>query len=189
MKKILQNSLFFILGFVPFCSVAKAETVASPLSYASNVWVGRSEAVIRVLDKLESRSTVFTIPVGEKQQYKTLTIEVKACVIRPPLMASDSAAFVDLVDTHPDTPHFAAWIFQEEPAISVYENPVYNVAVVQCSGNPVAPNLPAASREAKQNNNQGPSKGPDDNKTKPSDDTKSTPQDNAASLEQFLKSP
>ena len=135
MKKILQNSLFFILGFVPFCSVAKADTVASPLSYASNVWVGRSEAVIRVLDKLESRSTVFTIPVGEKQQYKTLTIEVKACVIRPPLMASDSAAFVDLVDTHPDTPHFAAWIFQEEPAISVYENPVYNVAVVQCSGN------------------------------------------------------
>ena len=70
MKKILQNSLFFILGFVPFCSVAKADTVASPLSYASNVWVGRSEAVIRVLDKLESRSTVFTIPVGEKQQYK-----------------------------------------------------------------------------------------------------------------------
>lgn len=100
---------------------------------AQNVWLPASAAKLQALDKVNALTTLLTVKVGESATFGSLTISVKACVVRPPDQAADAAAFVDVTDSHPDAPPFAGWMLAAEPSVSMIQNPVYDLRVAGCS--------------------------------------------------------
>lgn len=138
MRKIILELCSIVLALT--CSstieaVAKDTVNGHPApQYSSEGWVRQSVAVVRILDKLEAHTERVEIPVGQSIRYKTLTIEAQDCVVRPPSLPSDSAAFLQITDVKLTSLHFAAWILASEPGVSVFEHPLYNVSVVGCTG-------------------------------------------------------
>ncbi|NVN42016.1 DUF2155 domain-containing protein, partial [Ameyamaea chiangmaiensis] len=116
-----------------------ATAVSPPTIYPSNVWQGHAQAVVRVLDRLDSHVEVLTIPAGGNTQFKSLTLAVKACLDRPATLSPDAAVSLDIVDSHPEGARFSGWMLAAEPALNVLESPVYDVRVVGCAGDAVTP--------------------------------------------------
>lgn len=139
MKKFslfLLVCLFSLMGVSAYADplTNKDDTNKQSASPVDNTWYSQPKAVIRVLSKLESNVTMLTIPVGGSAQYKTLTIAVQKCVVRPETASPDSAAFITVTDSQLPTNPFAAWIFVAEPGASVFEHPLYNVSIAGCAG-------------------------------------------------------
>lgn len=116
--------------------------IAPPVAYPPNTWQGKGSAVIRVLDRLESHVDLLTIPVNAVYQYKNLMITVGRCLQRPPTLAPDAAAWLDIQDTLHKGVTFHGWMLAAEPSLGILEDPFYDVQVVRCDGEDLPPNLP-----------------------------------------------
>ena len=120
-------------------SDAQAAPGASPLSEQPvpfsrpNVWMPAKEAKIQALDKVNAQSGDLTIKVGQSVTYGSLTITVKACVVRPPDQPADAAAFLSVTDSHPDSDGFSGWMLAKEPSVSMMQNPIYDLRVSGCA--------------------------------------------------------
>jgi hypothetical protein len=98
-----------------------------------NVWVPASVAKLEALDKVNAQATELTITVGQSATFGSLTIAVKACVIRPPDQPADAAAYLDVTDSHPDSPGFDGWMLEDEPSVSMMQHPIYDLRVTGCT--------------------------------------------------------
>ncbi len=99
---------------------------------ASADWVSRSVADLRALDKVDGRTAALTVPVGQSVTFGSLTITVQACNVRPPDQPQDATARLVITDSHAGEPGFSGWILRSDPAVSMFEHPVYDVRVVGC---------------------------------------------------------
>ncbi|MBI0066041.1 DUF2155 domain-containing protein [Commensalibacter sp. M0134] len=136
MKKYFCCLAVVILGIGNISSsLAETSKSAKQNPNVAEQWIRQSEAVVRILNKLEAHTEILNIPVGQSVRYQTLTIEALNCVIRPPSTPFDSAAFLQVTDTKLTSIHFASWMFLTEPGIAVFEHPLYNISVVGCAGN------------------------------------------------------
>jgi hypothetical protein len=108
--------------------VAPPATVERP-----NVWVPASTAKLEALDKVNAQATALTIKVGQSATFGSLTITVKACVIRPPDQPADAAAYLGVTDSHPDSPGFDGWMLEDEPSVSMMQHPIYDLRVTGCT--------------------------------------------------------
>jgi hypothetical protein len=108
--------------------VAPPATVERP-----NVWVPAGVAKLEALDKVNAQATALTIKVGQSATFGSLTIAVKACVVRPPDQPADAAAYLDVTDSHPDAPGFDGWMLEDEPSVSMMQHPIYDLRVTGCS--------------------------------------------------------
>ncbi|GBR46164.1 DUF2155 domain-containing protein [Neokomagataea thailandica] len=135
---------FIALSAITLGGVCKAQAavgVVPPAMYAPQMWQGRSEAVLHVLNRLDAHLETMSVPVGGTATYRTLSIAVDACVSRPLSLAEDAGALVHLRDSGDTTrPPFDGWMMENEPGIAVYGSPLYDVRVVSCGGAFVAPN-------------------------------------------------
>jgi len=89
--------------------------------------------VLQVLDKVNAQTTALTVKVGQTGSYASLSIAVQACVVRPPDLPQDAAAFLTITDSHPDQPGFKGWILKSDPSLAMLEHPLYDVRVVGCT--------------------------------------------------------
>lgn len=121
---------------------AEGEALAPPAIYPANTWQGKATAVVRVLDRLDAHVEVLSVPVGTTAHYKSLDITPGRCLQRPKTLSPDAAGWLELHDTHPDGATFKGWMLAAEPALGVLESAVYDVRMVRCEGNDVAPALP-----------------------------------------------
>jgi len=138
MNRLLLTSCTAWLVAVP-SAVLAATPITPPVMYPANTWQGRSQAIVRVLDRQDSHVELLTIPVGSTQPFKSLSITAKACLDRPPTLSADAAVSLEVADSHPDGVHFTGWMLAAEPSLNVLDSPVYDLRVVSCSGDPVAP--------------------------------------------------
>ncbi|MDI2112574.1 DUF2155 domain-containing protein [Commensalibacter nepenthis] len=137
MKKrsvVLFICLFSIGGMSAYAAPSDSSSDPQKQSVSENIWYSQPKAKIRVLNKLESSATTLTIPVGGSVEYKTLSISVSKCIVRPENLSPDSAAFVTIKDSKLPMNPFNAWIFVAEPGVSVFEHPLYNVSIAGCAG-------------------------------------------------------
>jgi len=109
-------------------------------------------AVLQGLDKVTARVSKLTIPVGQSANFGSLTINVDACIKRPPEEPPESSAFLRIID-HPPQPTtqgkavpspsdpfvaapdrvvFSGWMFASSPALHPLEHPVFDVIVLDC---------------------------------------------------------
>jgi hypothetical protein len=97
-------------------------------------------AQLQGLDKVSARVVNLEAPVGAPVHFGTLEIIVRACKKRRPEDQPESAAFLDVWELHKDMPAqalFRGWMFASSPALSAMEHPVYDIWVLDCTGNPV----------------------------------------------------
>lgn len=145
--------LFAVSMLVTAGCAATAGAVGTPLAppavYPASTWQGKGTAVVRVLDRLDAHVEVLSVPVGgEAVHYKNLDILARRCLQRPPTRAPDAAAWLEIQDTHPGGAAFKGWMLAAEPGLGVLESSVYDVRMVQCAGDDVAPFLPPLPKPA-----------------------------------------
>lgn len=137
-RNILSSAV--LLAFSMAGSALGATPVAPPAMYPATIWQGRTTAVIRVLDRLDSHLETLTVPVGGSASYHSLNVAVERCVSRPETLPADSAALLHLKDATDETrPPFDGWMLAQEPAVATYGSPLYDVRVISCGGETVAP--------------------------------------------------
>lgn len=96
-------------------------------------WVKAGTAKLQALDKVNAQASTLTVKVGQSAIFGSLTIGVKACLVRPPDQPQDAAAFVDVTDSHPDSPGFSGWLLENEPSVSMMQHPIYDLRVAGCA--------------------------------------------------------
>ncbi len=96
------------------------------------LWQARGSLELRILDKVNARAVTWSGRVGQVYKIGVLTITARSCVVPPPDVPADSAAFLDIVDSRPASPSFHAWMFASAPSISMLEHPIYDVRLTQC---------------------------------------------------------
>jgi hypothetical protein len=82
---------------------------------------------------VNAQVTTLTVKVGRTATFGSLTIAVQACVVRPPDLPQDAAAFLTITDSHPDEPGFKGWMLKSDPSLSMLEHPLYDVRVAGCA--------------------------------------------------------
>lgn len=95
-------------------------------------WLPRHTAVLQIVEKVDATHRSLTVPVGSTTKIGTLAIAVKACVVRPPGQERDAAAYLDIVGKDKAAPLFQGWILAAEPAVSVFQDPIYDIRVTGC---------------------------------------------------------
>jgi hypothetical protein len=111
---------------------AQNSTVPAPPS-ETIPWLPRTTASVQALDKVNARGSVLSIEVGHSATFGSLIIAVKACVVRPPDVPADAAAFLTVTDKNPNEPGFTGWMLKAAPAVSMLEHPIYDLRIVGCS--------------------------------------------------------
>ncbi len=92
----------------------------------------RATADIAALDKLSAQPTTLAIRVGGSAAFRTLAIAVRSCLVRPPDQPADAAAYLDVTDSHPNSPEFHGWMLAGEPGLAVFQSPLYDVRLLGC---------------------------------------------------------
>ncbi|GAB0116813.1 DUF2155 domain-containing protein [Acidisoma sp. 7E03] len=108
----------------------------NPGTPASSDWVQKSHADLILLDKIYGNARSLQATVGTPFQVRSLTITLLACWTRPPTLPPDSAAFIQVVDSHAPAgapPEFRGWIFAAEPGLSGVTDATTDVSVKGCS--------------------------------------------------------
>jgi hypothetical protein len=96
-------------------------------------WVPRPTAELQVLNKITALTHALAVPVGQSAKLGPLTVTVRACAVRPPGMPSDATAFLDITGAHGKTPEFQGWTLKNEPSLSMFQDPVYDIRVIGCA--------------------------------------------------------
>ena len=99
---------------------------------APDSWVPKGTADLVLLDRLRGQPMPVSVKVGGSTVFGTLTVGVKGCVARPPDLAQNAAAFLDIIDSKESAPPFHGWVLSNTPSVSVYEHPVYDLRLVTC---------------------------------------------------------
>jgi hypothetical protein len=110
---------------------ALAQTTAPPAPPGAD-WLRRPGVELQALDKVTARSTVLDGRVGQTLRFGSLSIVVTACVVRPPDRPADAAAFVQITDSHQGEPGFRGWMLEDEPVVSMFEHPLYDIRLNGC---------------------------------------------------------
>jgi len=111
----------------------------SPISLgmADDQWLRGQTAELQALDKITARISTLTADVGTPFRYGSLQIVIHTCTYRPPTMAPEHAALmeirnIDHLGQVSDAPIFQGWMFASSPGLNALEHPVYDVSVVAC---------------------------------------------------------
>ena len=131
---MMRAALLLALALTAPLAMAQAPPkpdAAAPQS-APDSWLPRDVADLVVLDKVNAKSTRVSLKVGQAADNASLSIALRACVIRPPDVAKDSAAYLDISDSRPGAPGFRGWMLANEPSVSMFQHPIYDVRLVDC---------------------------------------------------------
>ncbi|NHO31908.1 DUF2155 domain-containing protein [Acetobacter sp. LMG 1636] len=133
--------LMLVMAGIGTDPALSAEPLAPPAIYPAGTWQGKSDAVLRVLNRLDTHVETIHVPAGSSAHYQTLNISVARCLESAPTLRTDAAAWIDVQDTHMQGAGFHGWMLAAEPSLGVFENPLYDIRVVGCAGNDIPPVL------------------------------------------------
>ncbi len=120
---------------IAWASAAAAADSAKPdaaAQSAPDTWLPRDTADLVILDKVNAKSTPLTLKVGQAADNASLSIALRSCVTRPVDLAKDSAAYFDITDSRPGAPGFHGWVLANEPSVSMFQHPIFDVRLVAC---------------------------------------------------------
>jgi hypothetical protein len=98
-----------------------------------NAWLPAATVKLQALDKVNAQTATLTIQVGGSATFGSLTITAKGCFVRPADQPPDAAAYLDVTDSHSDSPGFAGWMLKDEPSVSMMQDPIYDLRVAGCA--------------------------------------------------------
>ena len=100
-------------------------------------WLQGGVVELQALDKITARIATIEAQVGVPLRYGSLRIVAHACTFRPPTLAPENAAFleirtVDHTGAVDEIADFSGWMFASSPGVNALEHPVYDVSVLAC---------------------------------------------------------
>jgi hypothetical protein len=100
-------------------------------------WIKGHTVSLQALDKITARISTIEVSVGTPHRFGSLHITIHACTTRPPTMAPENAALmevriVDHEDVIGEESIFLGWMFSSSPGLNALEHPVYDVSVLDC---------------------------------------------------------
>lgn len=105
-----------------------------PSTYSRpNTWMPAREAKLQALDKINAQSSDLTVRIGQTASFGSLSITVKACVVRPADQPADAAAYLDVTDARNGSAAFNGWMLRNEPFVSMLQSAVYDLRVTGCA--------------------------------------------------------
>ena len=118
------NLIFLILSLL-FTSSVKSE-VNSNGKYVE----------IKILDKVNSKSSSLNIKIGENKKFKNLIIKVLKCKNSEFDDNPDVTAYLqvkDITQTEKDKVFiFNGWTFASSPSIKPFDHPIYDIWLMRC---------------------------------------------------------
>jgi hypothetical protein len=123
------------LGALLLAAVLASLAIAPAMAQQDPGWVAMRTGSLQALDKVTARITILEAPLNQPVAFGTLQVIVRACNARPPEEVPDAAAWLEVRETRNDAkgvPVFQGWMFANAPGISMLENPVYDLRVLQC---------------------------------------------------------
>ena len=97
--------------------------------------VGGHTVVLQVLEKVSARISTLEIPVGTKVFYGSLEIEILDCKKRPPEEIPEDFVLMlikEEINKKEFKRIFQGWMLSSSPTIAPFENPTYDVWVIDC---------------------------------------------------------
>ncbi len=113
-------------------AVLAARAVAQPGPLNPDLWQARGQAELVLLDKVRAQPESATLKAGQTINFGSLTIALRRCVSHPADQPQDSAALLDITDSHSASFGFHAWMLANEPGLSQLEHPIYDVHLTAC---------------------------------------------------------
>jgi hypothetical protein len=134
----------------PSLATPPAQEPEEPSVLPPGTMIDEPVAMLQALDKITARVKRLPIHVGQVGKFGTLSILVDACRKAPPEDSPESAAFLKITDGKSDAPQtvFSGWMFASSPALSAMDHPVYDISVVDCTSDTIAPASSAAPAPA-----------------------------------------
>jgi len=123
-----MRRLVVIASLISCGAQAQPATPSSP----ADAWLPRNTAELSVLDKVRAQPSPLTVRVGQSATLGSLTVTVRGCVTRPADLPQDSAAFLEITDSHATGNAFRGWMLANAPALSQMQHPIYDVRVTSC---------------------------------------------------------
>lgn len=118
-----------VIALLTACG-AQAQPVAPPSQ--PDTWLPRNTAELSVLDKVRAQPSPLTVRVGQSAVLGSLTVTLRGCVTRPPDLPQDSAAFLEITDSHATGTAFRGWMLASAPALMQMQHPIYDLRVTSC---------------------------------------------------------
>jgi len=113
-------------------AIGMAQAQPAPVPVPGPNWLPRTTADLVVLDKMRAQPTPLTVNVGQSATFGPLTIALRSCLVRPPDVPGDSAAFLDVTDGRDPNAGFHGWMIAGAPSLSQMEHPLYDVRLSAC---------------------------------------------------------
>lgn len=100
-------------------------------------WIQGQLVRLQMLDKITARIATIDVRVGEPAYYGSLYILARSCSFRPPTVAPEHAALLEVrgIGAHGDVntkSFFRGWMFASNPSLSALEHSVYDISVLSC---------------------------------------------------------
>lgn len=87
---------------------------------------------LRFLDKLTSETGDVTLNRGQSAKFGRLMVRLDSCRYPARDPASDSEAYLTIVEEATGTALFGGWMLASSPALSALDHPRYDVWVLSC---------------------------------------------------------
>jgi len=120
----------------------------------SGLATAETVAVLQGLDKTTARVSRLDAPIDKPVRFGTLVITARACIKRPPEEPPETTVFLEIDEVRPGDATsvvsqrvFSGWMFASSPAVSALEDPIYDINLLDCKSDNVAP--PGAAPAAK----------------------------------------
>ncbi len=102
---------------------------------------------LQALDKITARTITFEGKVGTTLKFASIYIKIRACQKPPAYERSDASSFLQIWEVTSQNESkwiFSGWMFAASPAVSAMDHPIYDVWVVDCTGDPMGgdPTMP-----------------------------------------------
>ncbi len=98
-------------------------------------------ALLQGLDKVTARTSTFRVKLNVPVRFGALTVTLRHCDRTPPEETPESTAYLEIIENlqgEAARTVFGGWMFASSPALSAMEHPVYDIWVLECTGNKLA---------------------------------------------------
>ena len=130
--KLGKSSFFKVLIFLHIClsfQALKAEII-------SESTFNERFVVIKILDKVSSKSTKLEIEIGKEEKFKNLLIKVLKCKNSEFDDNPEITAYLQVQDISNKSNDkvfvFNDWTFSSSPSLRPFDHPVYDIWLIKC---------------------------------------------------------
>ena len=127
--KVNFFKIFLLLYLVLFSSELKSDNTTNQIASESNV-------IIKILDKISSKTNNLSLKINQEKKFKNLVIKVLKCKNSEFDDNPEITAYLQVKDVNDKSKDevfiFNDWAFASSPSLRPFDHPVYDIWLIKC---------------------------------------------------------